>query len=289
MTERRYRFLDKNRLELIIPLINQALDIAIRETNKSQGQIAEIIGVNKNTLTNWRKGRSIPSDRDFESFLSFLGKLDPPITEDYFTGAYKDDPYTEDPDYVAAMGEELKQYAKSIGLNLNFLRYVLEIMKDLDFENNFYIFQWGPIRVIDNKVPSDPEKMSVHERLIPGESKFAKAAGDFRVGDRVLSRIDLKVINEIQDRIFEEIALRLIKRSLDMKLEVDTANEFRREKYLKAKEKNGESISDKDIVLTVGELEDIDKYFKDFLSNRMEDISDETLITEIPWDSLGVK
>lgn len=283
MAKRSNRFLDKNRSEMFVPLVNQALDIAIRETRKSQGQIAKEIGVNKNTLTNWRKGRTTPSDRDFESLLAFLKQLDPPITEDYFTGSYLGDPYTEDPDYVAAMGEELRQYANDIGLNLNFLRFITDYIKSVGVDKEFFFYQWGPIRTKDNEVPSDPEKLAVHERLVPAESKVANAAGDFRVADRVLSKIDLNVIKDIQDHVMEDVTLRFIKRKLEMDREVREANRRRKEKYLKAKENaGGAELSDRDMVLTVGEMGEIDKYYKKCFA----EVSDDTLITDIPWNSV---
>ena len=283
MPERKYMFLDRNRPETIASLISQALDTAIRETGKKQVEIAKIIGVNRNTLTNWRKGRTVPSDRDFNSFLNFLGQLNPPIGEDFFTGAYKNEPDVDDPAFVAAMSEELGQYAKEIGLNLNFLRFVLDLIKGAFLEDEFYHFQWGPIQMKENSVPSDPEKLNVHERLIQGKSSTAKAAGDFRIGDRILTKADLKAIVEIQDRIFEEVALRLIKRGLDMGREVRMADQLRKEKYLRAKEESGDAeVSKKDMVLTVGELGEIDQYFKMY----MKGVPDDTLITDIPWDSI---
>lgn len=283
MPERKYMFLDRNRPETIASLISQALDTAIRETGKKQVEIAQIIGVNRNTLTNWRKGRTVPSDRDFNSFLIFLGQLNPPITEEFFTGAFKNDPYLENPDYVAAMGEELRQYANDIGLNLNFLRFITDYIKSVGVDKEFFFYQWGPIRTKDNEVPSDPEKLAVHERLVPAESKVANAAGDFRVADRVLSKIDLNVIKDIQDHVMEDVTLRFIKRKLEMDREVREANRRRKEKYLKAKENaGGAELSDRDMVLTVGEMGEIDKYYKKCFA----EVSDDTLITDIPWNSV---
>lgn len=280
MAKRRHKILDKGRPEAIASKINQALNIAMRETEKTQEQIAKEIGVNKNTLTNWRKKRSVPSDYDFESFLNFLGKLDPPITEEFFNGAFNDDPYSEDPDYVAAMENKLKQYANDIGLDLNFLRFVVSIMKDAAVDEEFYYYQWGPIRTKDNKVPSDPEKLDAHERLMPVPSNVAESAGDFRVGNRILSQIDLNVIKDIQDHVLEDVGLMFLKRRLDMSRELRVANEFRKEKYLKAKERSGGAeLSDKDIVLTVGELSTIDKYYR----INFQNVPADTLITDIPF------
>lgn len=64
-------------------LVVRALNTAMQQTGKTQGQLAKIIGVNKNTLTNWRKG-STPNNKDFGKLLKFLGTLDPPITKGYF-------------------------------------------------------------------------------------------------------------------------------------------------------------------------------------------------------------
>lgn len=286
MAKRRYRFLDNGRPELIASRINQALDIAIQETGKKQWQIAEEIAVSKNTLTNWRKGRTVPNDHDFGMFLNFLGQLNPPITEEFFNGAFKDDPYVEDPDYVAAMSEDLKQYAKDIGLDLNFLRYVVN---SLGFEE--YYIPYGPIRMKENKIPSKPDELHAHERLIPAESNVAEAAGDFRVGKRILSKVDLYIIAELQDLLGAKLLiLNFLRLDLDMHSALRKANELRREKYLKALENSeGAELSTNDMVLTVGEMESIDKYFKRCLKGFMDDVSDDTLITEIPWENMGAK
>ena len=281
MTKRKYKFLDKGRREIIASRIDQVLDIAIRETGMKQWQIADEISVSKNSISNWRKGRSIPSDRDFDRLLAFLGKLDPPITEDFFYGAFVDDPFTEDPDYVAEMGKELAQYAKDIELDLDFLRF---LMKNEGFEEVGCL--WGPIWMKGNQVPSDPGKLKVHERLTSAESKVARAAGDFRMGNRVLSKTDLNIIKEWQGFIVRVMYLSFIKRRLEMEGEVKAADELRQKKYLKAKENAGDAeLSNRDMILTVGEMGTIDKYYREF----MKEIPDDTLITEIPEDKMSIR
>lgn len=277
---RRYRFLEEGSREKIAEKIRDALDIAVREKKKTQGQIAKIIEVNKNTLTNWRQGRVKPRDDEFRRFLAFLGRLDPPIGIEFFNSIFEDDPYGEDSHYVASMGESLKQYARVLGLDLNFLRFIIS---SAGFEDIYE--QWGPIVMEGNKAPSDPEKLKVHRRLTPRESNVAKYAEDFRIGSRILNVNDLNVVKELQDFILRVLSLSLLDRRLQMEKEINAADEMRKEKYLRAKQgKAALLIKDEDMILTVGELGSIDKYYKEFTKELPEDL----LITEIPWEDLGV-
>lgn len=270
---RRYRFLDKNRKEIIASLISDALDIAIRETGKRQWQIAETIGVSENSLTRWRKGWSIPRDRDFEKLLEFLGRLDPPIGEDFFSGAFKDEPYIEDPDYVSAMSEDLRQYANHIGLSLDLMRFMISTES---FEEIYP--QWTPIVLESKKHPDDSGIDLKHFRPSVPKSKVAKKAKEFRIGNRVLNEIDLHVFRDFQDYVVKTLRLWAVSRMITMNSEVEMADEVRNRKVKEALKKGDDGQSDiHDIALTVGELGAIDPYFRIWSQPFPEDM----LITNI--------
>lgn len=268
MTERRFKFLDKNRPDKIASLISDALDIAVRETGKRQWQIAETIGVSENTLSRWRKGGSIPRDRDFEKLLGFLGQLEPPITEEFFNGAFKDDPYVDDPDYVSAMSEDLRQYANHIGLSLDLMRFMISTES---FEELYP--QWTPIVLEPKKHPDDSENdLKLFRPSVP-KTSVANKAKEFRIGNSVLNEIDLHVFRDFQDYVEKMLRLWTVSRMLTMKSEVEKANEVRNRKVKEALKKGENGQSDvHDITLTVGELGAIDPYFKIWIQPFPEDL-----------------
>lgn len=209
-----------------------------KRTGMTQKQFATLCYSNPNSITNYKNGVDFPSPATIDQIISVFNDAELNVTIEDFIPHGNDDTYKYDPSRVKAIQDHNQEYVEEIGLSDGFLDFVFNHTDFSDPNEGYPI--WSPLALM----PFKPEPFKteiedlkylndmflVHEygrlelmktHVVPENQKFAVKMQD---GSTViLTRIDLRILKDLQDKIVDVVKYIYFTRRKEMKSQVINA------------------------------------------------------------------
>lgn len=186
---------------------------------RTEGVFAKLAGISQNSITDYKKCRTYPSEKTLEKIAKTLRK-----PKSYFVPNTRAEKYALSPSYITKIGRQHVAYSKKIGLDLDFARALHNI---IDYDAKFPLYSdivcvssesFSPsTQYIRNPNFMPSAKMDIDENL-----SFLQMQKD---GQTVtMHYCDLGFLKEVQDQVVEYVEYLFYKRQEEMKKEVEEAN-----------------------------------------------------------------
>ena len=174
--------------------------------------------ISRQTITSWKKG-SIPESYNLEQILNIFGK-----TVDDFIPQSNADKYSFDTDRQTEVATEtLLPFCEKIGLDTDFIKLARKLLGP-KFDELFPI--WSPIQLVNNQyIRRGHEALASAAQMIDAEFLQIVVNADNKTKTVDLTLTDLLFLKDLQDRVTDTIVFEFMRRSQELKREVDDINE----------------------------------------------------------------
>lgn len=192
------------------------------DERRNQQVFADLVGCNKNSISDYMNGKTVPEKRSLRKIAEVLGC---DVSELLPFG--HDELYKYSQDYINQYGDELSQYAQKVGLSLFLLRGLREVVSD--FDGSFPVFlpftlNPDPFCGKENSLvrmppesPSDSAKMETKYQL------FQIQRGEKRI---TMSYCDVNFLKALQDELVSVVERAFVERAKEMDEEMQRINEY---------------------------------------------------------------
>lgn len=188
-----------------------------RGYKRNQQMFADLVGCNKNSISDYMNGKTVPEKRRLRKIAEVL---DCDVSELLPFG--HDEQYKYSQDFINQYGDELSQYAQKVGLSLFLVRGLREIVPDYD--ESFPVFR--PIMINPNPFSDLEEKIirrtietaSDSARMNVSNELFQIQRNEKRIS---MSYCDVNFLKALQDEIVSVVEHAFAMREKEMNEETE--------------------------------------------------------------------